>query len=677
MRIKFIVFLIINVLCLNAQNKRIDSLYHVLSKTKTDSVKFYSYAELCRIYERIGNFKTEKIMCDSMLSVSKRTKQKKHLALTYRFYGDQAYSVSDHYNSIQYFYKAIKIYEEMGNKRGLCVCYLNMGNVYYIANDKSKALELFERSLAICNTDKTIEKEMSANIYNNLGIISDELGRTNLAKNYFLNALKLYELVKDTLSMPFSFTNLGTVYTKLHNKDTALYYMKKSLNIKLKHGSDLDKLDGYTDLGNVYFDFSKYNEAIVCYENAIKLIDTNNINKRHLETWKGISEAYKRLNNLPKAYQYLELCHRFSNISAQTSVKKTIGQLEEGFIASKKQYTDSILLATNNQIQGLKIQSQNEQLNTEKKQRYFLIFGLILLVIGVVVVYNRYKVTRNQKVIIEKQHNVLEEKNNEILHQKEVIEEKQKEVLDSINYAQRIQHAVLTNDKVWNKISEEHFILFQPKDIVSGDFYWAYNTPNNRSIWAVADCTGHGVPGAFMSMLGNSLLNQIVVEGKIFKANEILNKLREKIIEALMQKGVSRNDGMDISLCVWNKINNTLEFSGANNSIVIARQGSLIELKADKMPIGNHHSDLTPFTCQELQLQKDDVIYMYTDGYADQFGGPKGKKFRYKELDSILIHNASLPMEDQREFLFKTFVNWKGNLVQTDDICIIGIKVYK
>ena len=211
---------------------------------------------------------------------------------------------------------------------------------------------------------------------------------------------------------------------------------------------------------------------------------------------------------------------------------------------------------------------------------------------------------------------------------------------------------------------------------MSGDFYWAYNTPNNRSIFCLADCTGHGVPGGFMSMLGNSFLNEIVVENKIFKADQILNKLRSKIIHALEQKGgTQQKDGMDMSLCVWNKLDNTLEFAGANNPLWLLRGKELQEYKADKMPIGLYLETETPFSSVTIQLQVGDIIYLSTDGYADQFGGPKGKKLKYKPLIESLIKNSALPMAEQKNILDSTFNEWMHKHDQVDDVSLIGVKV--
>jgi len=317
-----------------------------------------------------------------------------------------------------------------------------------------------------------------------------------------------------------------------------------------------------------------------------------------------------------------------------------------------------------------------------------ILFGTLALVgtgFFATMAFINYRKTKKANLIIENQKLEVELKNEEITHQKDLVEEKQKEIIDSINYAKRIQQAVLTGEDIWQKISKEHFILFKPKDIVSGDFYWAYNTPNNRSVFALADCTGHGVPGGFMSMLGNSFLNEIVVENKIFKADEILNKLRTKVISALEQKGgTQQKDGMDISLCVWNKLDNTLEFAGANNPLWLLKNNvsssgvenkELHEIKADKMPIGTYLDEDKPFSSTTIQLQKGDIIFLSTDGYADQFGGPKGKKYKYKPLIDSLIKNSSLSMDEQKQALEKAFNDWKHHHEQVDDVSLVGIRV--
>lgn len=293
---------------------------------------------------------------------------------------------------------------------------------------------------------------------------------------------------------------------------------------------------------------------------------------------------------------------------------------------------------------------------------------------------------KNEKLLLEKKvedatQQIREEKekiehaNELISEQKKEVEEKNKDILDSIHYAKRIQDALLKAEEHVSMHLPEHFILFLPKDIVSGDFYWA--TEKNE-YWYIAavDCTGHGVPGAFMSMLGMSFLNDIVSEPNPFTPAEILNQLRVKVINELRQTGESggNKDGMDISLVRIDLKTKAIQWAGANNAINIIQNGNLLEVKANKQPIG-YHPEQIPFTNHSISVQPGDSIYIYTDGYADQFGGPKGKKFKYKQLEDLLLANSHLPMVQQKELLKTSFLSWKANLEQVDDVCVIGIKI--
>jgi serine phosphatase RsbU (regulator of sigma subunit) len=266
------------------------------------------------------------------------------------------------------------------------------------------------------------------------------------------------------------------------------------------------------------------------------------------------------------------------------------------------------------------------------------------------------------------------EKTEEISLQKEEILEKNKDITDSINYAKRIQQSILPKNDFVRQLFPNSFVLYRPKDIVSGDFYWA-GLKSKKKIIAAVDCTGHGVPGAFMSMVGSSLLNEVVLETGTVNSAEILNLLREKLIRTLQQTGAQgeSKDGMDISLCVLDGMD--LEFSGANNPMYLIRRGELIEYKGDKQPIGIHSGNNRPFAAVRMQLEAGDRIFIFTDGYADQFGGPKGKKFMYKRLQENLLAGARLEMSELKATLEKDLNAWRGNLDQVDDICIIGIEI--
>ena len=259
--------------------------------------------------------------------------------------------------------------------------------------------------------------------------------------------------------------------------------------------------------------------------------------------------------------------------------------------------------------------------------------------------------------------------------QRERVQEKNKEITDSINYAQRIQKVLLTSETYIKTYLPEFFLFFQPKDIVSGDFYWALSTPGTFLL-ATADCTGHGVPGAFMSMLGVNFLNEIVIERNITQPDLILNKLREEIIKALNPKGSEEEtkDGMDCVLCAFDFEKLQLRYAAANNSFYIIRNGKILIQHADKMPVGKQHGSSEPFTLHTIQLQKGDTIYTFTDGYADQFGGEKGKKFLYKRFEELLLANAHLPMREQQKMLSSTINSWKKDYEQVDDMLVMGMR---
>jgi serine phosphatase RsbU (regulator of sigma subunit)/streptogramin lyase len=294
--------------------------------------------------------------------------------------------------------------------------------------------------------------------------------------------------------------------------------------------------------------------------------------------------------------------------------------------------------------------------------------GLIILIVR----WNGRKLRARAKELKQK----VEEATFEIKEQKHLIEEKHKEITDSINYAERIQKSFLATKELLDENLKDHFVFFQPKDVVSGDFYWASKLNNYTFALVTADSTGHGVPGAIMSLLNITSLESAIKDG-LTQPVDILNATRKTIIERLKKDGSSEGgkDGMDCSLICFDFKNNKFTYSAANNPVWVVRKKEIIELNPDKMPVGKHDRDYVSFTQYDFELQKGDVVYALTDGLPDQFGGPKGKKFMYKQLKDLLINISALPMRDQKESLKTTLNNWKGDLEQIDDVCLIGVRV--
>ncbi len=272
-------------------------------------------------------------------------------------------------------------------------------------------------------------------------------------------------------------------------------------------------------------------------------------------------------------------------------------------------------------------------------------------------------------------HSLIKRVKDKDLLEENLVKQK-KEITDSINYASLIQKAVFPPNELIDKLLKNYFILYEPKDIVSGDFYWV-NKKNNKIIVIAADCTGHGVPGAFMSMLGISFLNEIINKLKAPKANEILNLLRKTVKRSLRQTGKygEARDGIDMALCIIDFENLELEFAGANNPLILIREDELLEVKADKMPIGIHFREKESFTNNKLKIKKNDRIYLFSDGYYDQFGGKRGRKFLKKNFKKLLKSIYEKKMEEQKIILKETLNNWKKNYEQIDDILVLGIEI--
>jgi serine phosphatase RsbU (regulator of sigma subunit) len=271
-----------------------------------------------------------------------------------------------------------------------------------------------------------------------------------------------------------------------------------------------------------------------------------------------------------------------------------------------------------------------------------------------------------------------------VVAHKDKIEHQNKQITDSIVYAKRIQEAVLPPDYFINQFLKVYFILFKPRDIVSGDFYWTY-MKDSVVFLAAVDCTGHGVPGAFMSMLGYSFLNEIINQKEVetVTASEVLNELREKIKKSLRQTGKENEakDGMDMAFCVIDFKNSKMQFAGAQNPLIIVRDNEIIQIKADRMPIGIYLRERESFTNNEIQMQKGDTYYLFSDGYEDQFGGPQEKKFMIKNFKELLLNISLQPMSEQKQILDETLEHWMrhprkndAHFDQVDDILVIGLR---
>ncbi|MCW3102976.1 MAG: hypothetical protein JWO09_1416 [Bacteroidetes bacterium] len=561
--------------------------------------------------------------------------------------------------ALEFYFKALKVSEELGNKRAMAIHLANIGNVYKAQMDYPKSLVYYFKGLALAE-EMQDTRGIAADL-SNIGIVYKNQGELEKALEYYFKALKMAESLDYKLLIANTLGNIGSVYTVQKKYPEALDYLRRALQIveELGDKAGLARITG--NLATIYTNLHKYTEAEQFLKKALALAteagDLNLIKEQH----NGLSQVYEAQGRWSESLKEYKLYTAAKDsIFNEENTKKAL-RSELNFEFEKKATADSVKNASAQKIKDATIKAKEAELKQERTQRYSLYGGLLLVLVFSGFLFNRFQITSRQKRVIEQQ--------------KVLVEEKNKEVIDSINYARRIQDALLKEGE--GSGMPEHFILFKPKDIVSGDFYWS---AEKQGYWyfCVADCTGHGVPGAFMSMLGIAYLNEITSVTGILSPSEILGLLRDKIVKELKQKGESgeSKDGMDISLIRYHAATGELQWAGANNALWIRKNGQagLLEIKPDKQPIGYTISPV-PFRTHTLQVEKGDILYLFTDGYADQFGGPKGKKFKYKQLQETIIGVYDRPLPQQKEFLHQTFESWKGQLEQLDDVAFAGIRI--
>ncbi len=563
------------------------------------------------------------------------------------------YMKGNYKKAIEDYNLSIKTGTIINNQKNAANMYNNIAGVYMDQYLNDNALVFLNKSLAMYLSIGN--EEGAAQCYSNIAAIYDGAKKIKEATEYYYKALEILKRHNVLERVAVIYNNLGTMYTKENDDVKAIEYLKMSLEIQEKLENKKGICFALGNIGEVLMKQKKYTDAkkymLKAYELAKEMKSPLSMRAPSL----SLSKVESKLNNWEEALKYYKIyiAARDSIYSLQNA--KTAIEEKVKFDYEKQKAVDQAV-----HEQELVVSGEREQ-----KQRVISIsvaVGLILVIAFAVFVFIRLRISNNQNKIIEKQKQLVEEKNH-------LIEEKQKEIIDSITYAKRIQTTLLAHEEYLNEHLPAHFVFFNPKDIVSGDFYWA-TKKDNRFYLAVCDSTGHGVPGAFMSLLNISFLNEAVNEKGISRPNEILDHVRQRLIENISKDG--GQDGMDaILLCIENE---TITYAAANNSIVVINENTTMCLPADKMPVGKGER-MEPFGLKKIQAQKGDMIYLYTDGYADQFGGPKGKKFKYKQLNELLFSIKQKPLASQKEILESTFNNWKRDLEQVDDVCVIGIKI--
>jgi len=527
----------------------------------------------------------------------------------------------------------------------------------------------------------------------NIGLLMQRIGQKTEALIYFKNAMCVFKKLNVSPAMSKVYQCIGSIYFDFRQIDSCLNYFELARNVNEKAGFNDPHLFG--NLSNAYSLKKDYKKQTEYLNRCIKSLEAINDTTNQYYLWiynLGNSELHNK--NIEKGLSLIARgisgMKRYHETGGEQGVLMhynageafyNFGKTKEGYLYLKKsfQLADTMHKSINyKQINALKAQYEDEKkelqiasLNKEKilneeqlkmaGRIKVALSGILLLTLGVLVLtYRNYKQKKNDNRIINAQKHEVEEKN--------------KEITDSINYAHKIQKVILPSEEKWRSYLPESFVLYLPKAIVAGDFYWMEDDDDFIYV-AAADCTGHGVPGAMMSVLCSTALTKTVLEEKIKEPADILNRTREIIIDKLSQSDTEIKDGMDICLVRINKQKNTdtLVFSGANRSLFVAENSTLVVYTGDKQPVGKHYNAAS-FTQQHITISPQSTIYLFTDGYADQFGGEKNKKLGSKQLSNYLRQITTLSLPEQKELLTKTFLEWKNKQEQTDDVTVIGVR---
>lgn len=698
-------------------------------KYSNEEYNFYSYFQGYLDVE-FTDPDLAKIYADSCLYWARKTKQDALIGMAFQCKGWYAESKSHFNASLEYYYKSLSYMKKAENEQGIADAYGNLGNAYYALNDLTRCLEMqllsleyYEKILARNPKGKVKEEALSGRsiALHNTGDLYLEIELFEQADDYLYESLDFdleYGTPKD---LAISYTTLGTMYKKWGKTDSAEYYFQKALNIDEFE----DQLDEYSKavleyatlegaslsqsertkmakealenmrfmeksdeevkaiiaISDYFFDQLSMDSLSTMLRNAYTIIQREDLQDLTPDYFRMYSRYNSRLGDFEQAYFALD------------------NYLELKMVADERRHTQDVIAGgIRYKLKAQFEQDSLQQVNDFATERtaylediseiqnivYLSVIGFILLISSLI-----YYVTSNRRK--NRMNAVLVERNQLVQEQKSIVEEHNKSISDSINYARRLQSALLPTPDQINKFLPDSFLFFLPKDVVSGDFYWF----ENRGDWcflAVADCTGHGVPGAMVSVVCSNALNRSVKEFALTKPAEILDKTRDLVLDAFAKSTEEVADGMDIALLAIHIKDKKVVFSGAQNGLWIIREREkyqstpndvrvledenhvLLEWKGDKQPIGRFAA-MKPFQEHEIRLEENDQLYLMSDGFADQFGGPNGKKFKYVALKKTLLSYANSSMLQQKEHISTTYFSWKKDNDQIDDVCIVGFKL--
>jgi serine phosphatase RsbU (regulator of sigma subunit)/tetratricopeptide (TPR) repeat protein len=598
----------------------------------------------------------------------------KNVGVIYQLQGNQS-------QALQYFLNALRIYEKRQNQLGIAKTLNNVGIIYQQQKKYEKARQYYERVLKI--DEQTRDLKGQASTLNNLGDIFYQQDQFSQALAYYEKSLQIRRQMRDEAGIAVSLKNIGLVYYVQNDFGAALRYLFTSLAIDTKLGNPTSISSTDINIANTYLKIEKIDSALYYANKGYESAGNIGLERERAEACLILADIHSSQKNYEKAFEFQVEYQIIQDLAFSETNTKKIEALQTSYELEKKQ-TEVDLAHQRNRNQLIIIYASS--------------LGLLLLFSLAYVLYRANAQKKLANELLQLQNAEINQQKEEITAQRDLIEEQLKEIgqknleiteknlniESSIQYALTIQQAILPEQSLIDEILPTNFIFYRPRDVVSGDFYWFYHLPaenggKGKAIISAIDCTGHGVPGALMSMIGDSLLNQIVMDKNISEAHLILNELHKGVREALSQRATHNRDGMDMALCVIDLDKKTIQFAGAKNPLVYLQNNELKEIKAEVYSIGGWdegEQSERVFSSQTVSFaHQATTFYMYSDGYQDQFGGPKTKKFMRSKLKELFLQIHHEPMVYQEQILAENFEAWKGSNFQVDDVLVIGIRV--
>lgn len=598
-------------------------------------------------YENL-NTQTALKLSKMKLKFAKFLNDKKKIAGSYNDIGNQYLDLSNYSEALSNYIESANYYAQINDSTGIADEYTNISLIYSNKDDNVTAKHFLIRALGVYerkgSTDDYVSSVMAlADVYRGL----DQIDSAFYCYRYVIKNSK------DSLDLSVMYNNMGLYYIDNNKVDSALTLFQLSNTYNSVNRNKHNYAIAISNIADCYFKKGDMKKAFEGYHYALSLSSELRNPELIMTNSSNLAGYFKKMGRNDSAYYYLKMSADISDSLDIIDGNLKLSDIKSGFDRAAKE-------------KELKIHVlENEKKDQEKKDLkiIFVISSLLLVtVIGFAISRNRSK---------QRSYNALKTLNDEVVLQKTLVEEKQKEIVDSITYAERIQKPLLAKEELLKEYFADCFVIFKPKAIVSGDFYWACEV-KNRLYLAVCDSTGHGVPGAFMSLLNIGFLSEAIKEKLITEPHEIFNYVRKRLIESISDHG--QKDGFDGTLICFDKKASKITYVAAHCTPLVIRNDEIVEMASDKMPVG-HGERLDSFTLHEFNVQPGDRVYLYTDGFADQFGGPKGKKFKYKSLKDVLLSEYINKMSKQKFVIEEVFEEWRGVLEQTDDVTVVGLKV--